>query len=172
MKPPTPWTFPEDQRSSCWPKGCHLYEQEGDHPQTSPLSLRNLLWRWWWRSPRMVRTSWGRIGGQSLYEDGFLNGKDGSVASLPTDIWSVLVTTSAQAITIPVTLYKSETGKITETITLIDSGATICCIYLYLPWRIKWPLKKLSRPMYVRNTNGTNNSGGIIQHQVKLSLHI
>ena len=42
---------------------------------------------------------------------GFLNGKEGSVSSLPTDIRSVLVTTSAKAITIPVTLYKMEDAK-------------------------------------------------------------
>ena len=65
------------------------------------------------------------------------------MSSLPTDIWSVLVTTSARAITIPVTLYKTENRKIAETTALIDSGATICCIDLHLARRMKWPLEKL-----------------------------
>ena len=43
-------------------------------------------------------------------------------SSLSTDIQSVLVTTSARAITIPVTLYKMEDGKIAEATALIDSG--------------------------------------------------
>ena len=42
---------------------------------------------------------------------------------LPIDIQSVLVTTSAQAITIPVLLYKMENRKIAEPNALIDSSA-------------------------------------------------
>ena len=94
------------------------------------------------------------------------------MSSLPTDIQSVLVTTSARAITIPVTLYKMENRKITETTALIDSGATICCISLHLARRMKWSLEKLHRPMYTWNVDRTNNSGGMICHQVKLHLRI
>ena len=94
------------------------------------------------------------------------------MSSLPTDIQSVLVTTSAQAITIPVTLYKTGNRKIAETTALIDSGATICCINLHLAKRMKWPLEKLPRSMYAWNIDGTNNSGEIIQYQVKLHLWI
>ena len=53
------------------------------------------------------------------------------MSSLPTDIQSVLVTTSARAITIPVALYNTEDGKIAETTALMNSGATICCINLH-----------------------------------------
>ena len=94
------------------------------------------------------------------------------MSSLPTDIWSVLVTTSAKAITIPVTLYKMENRKITETTALINSGATICCIDLHFAQRMRWPLEKLHWPMYARNADGTNNSGVMIHHQVKLHLQI
>ena len=41
------------------------------------------------------------------------------------------------------TLYKMENRKIAETSALIDSGATICCINLYLARRMKWLLEKL-----------------------------
>ena len=63
---------------------------------------------------------------------GFLKGKDGPVSSLPRDTWSILVTTSMHSITIPIILYKLENGKIAEMATLINSGATICCIDLHL----------------------------------------
>ena len=75
---------------------------------------------------------------------------------------SVLVTTSRQSITIPVTLYKMENRKITETVALVNSGATICCINLHFVQRMKWPLLKLGRPIQARNANGTYNKGGMI----------
>ena len=115
---------------------------------------------------------WRGIGEPDLYPTGFLNGKEGSVSSLPTDIWSILVTTTAQAITIPISLYKSETRKITETTALVDSRATICCIDLHLAWKMKWPLTKIPKPMYARNINRTKNVRGMIWYKVKLSLWI
>ena len=75
-------------------------------------------------------------------------------------------------ITIPVTLYKIENVKITETTALINSGATICCINLHFAKRMNWPLEKLQHPMYARNTDGTNNKGGRIHYQIKLNLQI
>ena len=62
---------------------------------------------------------------------------------LPKDSESVLVTTSARAIEIPITLYKIEEGKIAETTALVDSGATICCLDLHFARRMRWPLEKL-----------------------------
>ena len=84
----------------------------------------------------------------------------------------LIPTTLARSITIPVELYKMENGKIAETTALIESGATICCIDHDMAKRMKWPLEKLHQPMYTRNADGTNNSGGMIQHQVKLHLRI
>ena len=49
---------------------------------------------------------------------------------------------------IPITLYKSENGKIAETTALIDSGATICCIDIHFARRMKWPLTKLQYPTH------------------------
>ena len=125
--------------------------------------------------PQRTCNDLGRNGQRRISQwnhPGFLNRKEGSASSLPTDIQSVLVTTSARAITIPVTLYKMENRKIAETTALINSGATICCINLHLAWRVKWPLEKLCWPMYAQNADGTNNSGGMIWHQVKLYLRI
>ena len=70
------------------------------------------------------------------------------------------------------TLYKTENGKIAETATLVDSGATICCIDLHFAQRMKWPLLKLGRPIHARNANGTYNKGGMIRYQVDLNLRI
>ena len=67
--------------------------------------------------------------------------------STPQNDKSVLVTTSRQSITIPITLYKTENGKITETSALVDSGATICCINIHFVRRMRWPLQKLKRPI-------------------------
>ena len=96
--------------------------------------------------------------------------KDFLTSLLPKDTWSILVTTSRHSITIPVMLYKLENGKIPEMATLINSGATICCIDLHLIWRMKWPLEKLPQPMYAWNTERTTNSGGMIHHHVTVML--
>ena len=65
-----------------------------------------------------------------------------------------------------------EDSKIAQTTSLIDSGATICCIDLHFCRRMKWPLEKLYHPLYARNADGTHNSRGMIWHQVKLTLRI
>ena len=92
--------------------------------------------------------------------------------STPQNDKSVLVTTSRQSITIPVTLYKMENGKIAETSALVDSGATICCIDLHFVRRMKWPLLRLKRPIEAQNADGTSNKGGMIRYQVDLNLRI
>ena len=65
-----------------------------------------------------------------------------------------------------------EDGKIAETTTLIDSGATICCIDLHLTQRMKWSLNRLRQPIYAQNADGTNNKGGLIRYQIDLHLRI
>ena len=79
--------------------------------------------------------------------------------STPRDDKSVLVTTSRQSITIPITLYKTENRKIAETTALVDSGATICCIDRHFVRRMKWPLQRLGKPIEAQNTDGTSNKG-------------
>ena len=112
----------------------------------------------------------GRIG--QVNQLGFLKGRKGSALSIPKNNKSVLVTTSRQSITIPITLYKTENGKIAETTALIDSGATICVIDLHFARRMKWPLQRLGRPIEARNADGTSNKGGMIRYQVDLNLRI
>ena len=92
--------------------------------------------------------------------------------STPQNDKSILVTTSRQSITIPVTLYKTENGKIAETPALVNSGATICCIDLHFVQRMKWPLQRLRKPIEARNADRTSNKGGMIRYQVNLNLRI
>ena len=101
-----------------------------------------------------------------------LKGRKGSALSTPKDDKSVLVTTSRQSITIPIALYKTENGKISETTALVDSGATICCIDLHFIQRMKWPLQRLGTPIEAQNADGTSNKGGMIRYQIDLNLRI
>ena len=102
-------------------------KQHGDLPREHHRASVELLLSH--PSCQLERDSQRRIGRPDQL--GFLERKKGSAPSLPKDTKSVLVTTSAQSITIPVMLYKMENGKIAETTALIDSGATICCIDLH-----------------------------------------
>ena len=138
-----------------------LHETAWNLYRASHKSAGKLLFPCWTRN-HLGEDCQRRIGEWDLL--GFLKGKDGSASLLPTDIWSILVTTSTWAITISITLYKTEIGKIAETTALIDSGAKICCINLHIAKRMKWLLEKLCRPMYAWNTDGTDNSRGMICH--------
>ena len=94
------------------------------------------------------------------------------VSPLPKDIQSVLVTTSAKSISISISLYKSDTRKITETTALVDGGAMNCFIDLYLAYWMRWSLTKLHHPIIAQNANWTKNLGGLIQYQIVLSLWV
>ena len=81
-------------------------------------------------------------------------------------------TTTKQGITIPITLQPTEGGDKTKTIALVDSGAMICCININFARKMKWLLKKLWQPTLARNTDRTNNSRGLIQYNIQLTLQI
>ena len=89
---------------------------------------------------------------------------------LPKDIRSILVVTSSWAIEIPISLYKMENGKIANTTTTVDSGATISCIDQHFIQQIKWLLPKLPKPQIAWNADRTANKAGLICHQI--SLHV
>ena len=50
---------------------------------------------------------------------------------------------SNRGIFIPTKVQPTERGWTTETITLIDSRAMMCCVDLNFAWEMKWPLQKL-----------------------------
>ena len=79
---------------------------------------------------------------------------------------------SQRGIFIPTTAHPMDRGNATKTIALIDSGAMICCVDLDFAQKMKWPLQKLWRPTLARNTDGTNNSGGLVRYKIRLMLLI
>ena len=80
----------------------------------------------------------------------------------PTPQWTApaICMTSTKSITILVGLYLTKNGKVLEMEALVDSGVTINCVDWHPVNRMKWPLKKLYRPMYTQNADGITNMGG------------
>ena len=54
---------------------------------------------------------------------------------------------------------------------LLDSGATGLVIGSEFARKQKFKLKKLERPMYVRNVDGSLNKKGPIQHTVEVNIY-
>jgi len=54
---------------------------------------------------------------------------------------------------------------------LLDSGATGIFMDKRMAARHGFKLQKLERPIVVRNIDGTNNSGGVIIHQVEVNVY-
>jgi len=63
-------------------------------------------------------------------------------------------------------MHKSITIKV-----LLDSGATGMFMNKRMAARHGFKLQKLERPIMVRNVNGTNNSKGVITHQVEVNIY-
>jgi len=55
--------------------------------------------------------------------------------------------------------------------TLLDSGATGLVISLEFARKQGFKLKKLERPMHVRNVDGLLNKEGPIKHMVEVNIH-
>jgi len=53
---------------------------------------------------------------------------------------------------------------------LLDSGATGMFISKQLTDKQGFKLKKLSRPIKIKNINGTNNSRGLVTHEVEVKF--
>ena len=54
---------------------------------------------------------------------------------------------------------------------LLDSGATGIFISKQLTDKQEFKLKKLSRPIKIRNMDGTNNSGRLVTHKVEVNIY-
>jgi len=54
---------------------------------------------------------------------------------------------------------------------LLDSGATGMFMDRKIAARHGFKLQKLKRPIAVRNIDGTNNSRGVITHQVEVNVY-
>ena len=149
-----PWRAERVQQEGSWRKGPAIKEMDQEDPwvmnfmkqhNISPTQAIKMMGNYY----DQPADSWEKTSEEEVnHISGFLKRKRGSASLLPKDSQSVLVTTSARAINIPVTLYKTEDGKIAETMALIDSRATICCIDLHFTKRMKWPLEKLQHPLH------------------------
>ena len=54
---------------------------------------------------------------------------------------------------------------------LLDSGATGIFISKQLTDKQEFKLKKLPRPIKIRNMDGTNNSGRLVTHKVEVNIY-
>ena len=54
---------------------------------------------------------------------------------------------------------------------LLDSGATRLVMSLEFVKKQEFKLKKLERPMYVRNMDGSLNKEGPIEHTVEVNIY-
>jgi len=54
---------------------------------------------------------------------------------------------------------------------LLDSGATGLVMSLEFVRKKRFKLKKIERPIYVRNVDGTLNKKGPIEHTVKVNIY-
>ena len=91
------------------------------------------------------------------------------------DIYSVLVgTIERQSITIPIRFPTSlkKDRKIIDEHALIDCGAGGRFIDQNYARKLNLPLIPLSRPLPVKNVDGTPNKKGSIRHKVRLRLKI
>jgi len=55
--------------------------------------------------------------------------------------------------------------------TLLDSGATVLVIILEFAKKQRFILKKIKRPIYIRNVGGMLNKKGLIENTVKDDIY-
>jgi len=68
-------------------------------------------------------------------------------------------------------LERINTQKGTTVEVLLDSGATGLVMSLEFVKKQEFKLKKLERPMYVRNMDGSLNKEGPIEHTVEVNIY-
>ena len=54
---------------------------------------------------------------------------------------------------------------------LLDSGATELVMSSEFAWKQEFKLKKINRPIYVRNVDGSFNKKGPIEHMVEVNIY-
>ena len=54
---------------------------------------------------------------------------------------------------------------------LLDSGATELMISLEFARKQRFKLKRIKRPIYMRNVNGSFNKKGSIQHTIEVNIY-
>ena len=74
-------------------------------------------------------------------------------------------------ITVKIGLKRIDTQEGITVETLLDSRATVLVISSEFAQKQEFKLKKLERPMYVRNVNGSLNKERPIEHMVEVNIY-
>jgi len=74
-------------------------------------------------------------------------------------------------VTVKIGLERIDTQEGIMVEALLDSGATGLVISSEFARKQRFKLKKLDRPMYVRNVNGLLNKEGPIEHMVEVNIY-
>ena len=74
-------------------------------------------------------------------------------------------------VTVKIGLERIDTQEGTTMEVLLDSGATELVMSLEFTRKQEFKLKRLERPMYVRNVNGSLNKEGPIEHTVEVNIY-
>ena len=74
-------------------------------------------------------------------------------------------------VTVKIGLERIDTQEEITVEALLDSGVTGLVISLEFTRKQEFKLKKLDRPMYVRNVNGLLNKEGPIEHIVEVNIY-
>ena len=74
-------------------------------------------------------------------------------------------------VTVKIGLERIDTQEEITVEALLDSGVTGLVISLEFTRKQEFKLKKLDRPMYVRNVNGLLNKEGPIKHIVEVNIY-
>ncbi len=74
-------------------------------------------------------------------------------------------------VTVKIGLERIDTQEGITVETLLDSGATGLVMSSEFARKQGFKLKKLNRPMYVRNMNGSFNKERLIEHMVEVNIY-
>ena len=74
-------------------------------------------------------------------------------------------------VTVKIGLERIDTQEGITVETLLDSGATGLVMSSEFARKQGFKLKKLNRPMYVRNVNGSFNKERLIEHMVEVNIY-
>ena len=74
-------------------------------------------------------------------------------------------------VTVKISLERIDTQKNVMVEALLDSGATELVMSLEFARKQEFKLKKIEKPIYIRNMNGSFNKEGLIEHIVEVNIY-
>ena len=73
--------------------------------------------------------------------------------------------------TVKIRLERIDTQERVIVKVLLDSGATELVMSLEFARKQRFKLRKIERPIYIRNVDGTFNKEGLIKHTVEVNIY-